>query len=347
MAKKNISVITVLESFLCAFVVFIHIASEGISNARVGGLFWSALFVCTKLVSFVVPAFIFSSAFKMAVKYKDKKISYLKFIWDRIRRIYIPYLGWVLIFYLFFVYRMQYFAFDLPELLRYMLNGTLVAHFYFIIIIMQFYILMPLLLWCYKKMNPALALVLAFAISLAVRLLNQYHTEYFTLLDAPSICFFYLVFWTMGSYAALYYNRFAAFIKARRARILAAAAVVAAVHISLSYSQFAFAYDYSFAEAMHLIFCIAMTLGLFVFLEVLTPVFERCMGFFKTVAGVSFYIYLSHILVIFITDIYLQRYAIPLIPSFLIKAALTYTIPFVLSLTYVRAKRGITQKKFR
>jgi len=349
MQRKNISIITVFESFLCAFVVFIHVVSKGIIEGRVGGTFWTTLFVCQKLVSFVVPAFIFASALKTAIKYagSNKRLTvpeYIKFMWGRILRVYIPYLVWVFIFYLYFVYDLKYFEFDMRELVRYTLKGTLVAHFYFIIIIMQFYILMPLILWCCKRVNVVVALVAAFEISLAFRLLNQYHTEYFKLLDASSVCFFYLIFWVMGTYAGLHYEKFAAFIKSQRLWLAAHAAAFAAAHIYLSYKQAVYGYHYAPSETVHLLFCVAMTIGFIAVLDMLMPLFERCMGFFKAIAGVSFYVYLSHILAIFAADKYTSKYELTLMQSMIIRTAAAYILPFALSFLYVWAKKKVLRK---
>ena len=102
--KRKITEISVYEFYMCMFVITIHLLSDGVDNfAR-----WSAESIIfsslTRIISFAVPGFIFTSAIKLFYKYSDRKFSYPKFLFDRFLKVYIPYVIAVCIYYLVYVF---------------------------------------------------------------------------------------------------------------------------------------------------------------------------------------------------------------------------------------------------
>ena len=88
--KRKITEISVYEFFICMFVITIHLLSEGVDVFTK----WSAasviLSTLTRLISFAVPGFIFTSAIKLFYKYSDRKFNYFKFLLGRFLKVYIP-----------------------------------------------------------------------------------------------------------------------------------------------------------------------------------------------------------------------------------------------------------------
>ncbi len=338
---NHISTVSVLETFLCLFVIFIHISSDVIINGSQPGIFTGLIFLCGKAVSFVVPAFIFSSAVKLTMKYKDTPIDYWKFLKNRLKNIYVPYVIWVIVYYAYFVFLRHYFKFSFIEMFRYILIGDLAAHFYFIIVIMQFYLLMPVLLACCKKAAPAFGLATAFLITLAFRMFADNCLGPFVSAYRSSVFVFFLVFWVMGIYCALYYDRFVAFIKKSAVWWLIIFVAIAGPHLVLSYMQYRGMIVYWQAEVIHYIFCLTSTLGFYSFLTILTPFFEKYFNPFKLAGGISYYVYLSHVLFIFIIDQVIVDLDFSVLMRFGLRASSVYVMSFVLCYLYVISKKRI------
>ena len=312
--------------------IFIHASSEGVSFGNRTDLFTGVLFFLNKSFSFAVPAFIFASALKMTLKFKDVKITY-HYLLRRITKIYLPYIFWVVIYYSYFVSR-HYFDFSLRELAAYILNGTLAAHFYFVVIIMQFYILMPLLLLAAKKTPAFIGFALSLALTLIFRLFIPVDLHIFDFLPADRWFLGYLVFWMAGVYCALKFEAFTNFTNKYKTVILTSSMAMLFIHVSLSYANYTGAYNYSkYAEAMQIFFCLAMVFGFYAFCTQAPNLFQK---FFAEAGKTTYYVYLSHVLVLLAVEEFIIKPQYWLVHSLLIKMLLTYTIPFAGAYLYVR-----------
>ena len=90
--KRKITEISIYEFFMCMFVITIHLMSEGVDNFTR----WSAssitFMTITKLITFAVPGFVFTSAIKLFYNLGDKKLKYPKFLLGRFLKVYLPYM---------------------------------------------------------------------------------------------------------------------------------------------------------------------------------------------------------------------------------------------------------------
>ncbi len=144
-----------INAIACLLVILIHVLSYGIANAD--PLSWQAgiLYFPWRLAGFVVPVFLFTGAVKMALFFRDTEITagvYLRYIWERIQHIYFPYAVWVVIYYLC-LYAAGYLEGSLSELVSGIFWGNLSGQFYYIVIVMQFYLLMPLWMRIVRKIR--------------------------------------------------------------------------------------------------------------------------------------------------------------------------------------------------
>ena len=135
-----------INAAACLCVILIHVLSYGIGGY--GPQSWQAavIYFPWRLAGFVVPAFLFTGAVKMALFFGDRKITagvYLRYIWERIRHIYFPYVIWAAVYYLCF-YAAGYVQGSFSELAAGIFRGSLSGQFYYVVIVMQFYLLMPL-----------------------------------------------------------------------------------------------------------------------------------------------------------------------------------------------------------
>ncbi len=136
---KEISLMNVL---MCFSVVTIHLTSNSVTSLRHDSFWYFMMFIINKFLTFAVPAFVFLSGFKLYNKYNDNKIDLKNFYIGRVKKIVIPYLIAFVVYFLFYIFEN---LIEWNEFFPSLLLGTLVAHFYYIIIAIQLYLLFPLL----------------------------------------------------------------------------------------------------------------------------------------------------------------------------------------------------------
>ena len=253
--KRKITEVSVFEFFLCMFVILIHLLSEGINVFPKWSVLSIVFFTVTKLTTFAVPAFIFTSALKLFYKFSERKFTYAPFLLDRIRKIYLPYIIMVVIYYIIFVYAFHIYEFNPVSLIKYILNGVLSAQFYFVVLIMQFYLLMPLWILLSKhksKLFNTIIIFIAVVCSIGFRMLIS-STEY-THKIFPS----YLVFWILGMYAGMYYNEFLRFLSKSRLLVYAGWLVFAILHCVTSYMEYGGVINNPFSIKNSLMFLVSI-----------------------------------------------------------------------------------------
>jgi peptidoglycan/LPS O-acetylase OafA/YrhL len=177
-------------------------------------------------------AFLFISACMLTYSYYDLKRSELRRFWRRrFVTVGIPYLCWTLI----------YFAVGIPGSNR-SATGEL-AHLgflvltgyyqlYFLVVLLQFYLLFPLFVWLLRRTTGRHALVFAVscALEVAYLALMRWHVLPPGLrnFDASREIMSYQFYLVAGALAAVHYREFDAWVRRHRRGIIAAAVVTAA-----------------------------------------------------------------------------------------------------------------------
>ena len=299
--KKRKTELMVFNTALCLTVVLIHLLSQPISRLTPDTLLFTPYNTVWRLSTFVVQAFIFVSAVKTFLN--GKRESYGKFIVKRLKTILLPYLIAVLLYYLYFVYIMEYFPFSVKDYLVYALRGDLAAHFYFIVIIMQFYLLYPLWRLILDKVSAVPALAVS-AVVMAVlglyspfildRLFNGYAFPY-----TDRVFTSYLLYWVGGMYVGKHYDRFIEAVKNKTLILTCIFVIAAAADVKLMLMSKQGLTAPLHLDMLHCVYCIAAMLLLMNLSCKLCTVMR---GPLKTIDSSSYYIYLYHVLLIFILD---------------------------------------------
>lgn len=333
--KPRLFEISLLNVFLCILVIFIHISSKPISLVNKDSLQYLALMIPWRLSAFVVYGFIFLSGFKLMLT-KHDNFSYSKFLSKRAFSIVIPYILWVLIYYLYFCFIEKYFPFKFNDLLGYTLRGNLVAHFYFIITIIQFYFTAPLWIKLVKKTNVTLCILFSFAVMLIMSrnlpsIIGFFNPNY-TFKYNDRIFTTYLFYWVAGCYVGQNYEKFKEILRNNRVFITIFFIVSAFLNAFFSYYSFSGKKYISYLEDFHLMYCVSAILFFFMLSINLTseksPLNTGLVGkFIKSVDKVSYSVYLCHILIIYITDYILKRFAeTSLLTNYIIRIIIVYTV---------------------
>lgn len=333
MKRKN--ELSVLNIIFCLLVIFIHVASSPVTGLTKGTWQYGVFFIPWRLSAFVVQGFIFLSGLKMFLVNKEE--GYLKYCWSRFTKIVLPYVFAVVMFYFYFLWR-QYYGFSIKDIFGYILKGDLVSHFYFVIIIVQFYVLKPL----WKLMLQKIPAKIAVIASVIIMFLCKYKFSGFIYNDRVFTT--YLVYWVLGCYVGVNYEKFSEHITKYKKIYISQFFVVATIEAVMSYTQFVYG-GIKFLEELHFIYCISAILCTY---ALATGIGDRVMAskFPRKVDNASYYIYLIHPLFIFVIDGFLEIWQIKDIAvAFIIRSIITYTLAILISVSYIELKGKIKKIK--
>lgn len=328
MKKNEISFLNVL---FCLIVIFIHICSEPVLSLAHGTFAHAVTFTLWKLSGFVVQGFVLLGGAKMFLSKKEE--SYLSYITARASRIILPYIAAVLVYYLYFVWR-NYFGFDVVELAGYILKGDLAAQFYFVIIIVQFYLLKHLWEFFVKKVPALLGILVSlgitvFGVLFFSRVFGAYNDRVFTS---------YLIYWVLGCYIGKNYERFTTLLKKYKWYAVGLYVIVAALEVASAYFG---ALSFYAQEALHIAYCITAIMFTFAIAGVCADKFMR-IKLFKTINASSYYIYLWHVLIIFMANGVMDKLGIASVGTrFLLRALAAYLLSVLLCGIYGKIKGKI------
>ncbi len=332
--QRKLSEISSFEVILCLSVVLIHILSESIAAYAKGTVLSFLSFAASKMLTFVVPAFMISAGIKFAHKFENTSFNYFTFIRGRITKIYLPYVIFTVLHYLYFVFYRRYFDFDIFKLFDYIMHGSIVAPFYFVALIMQFYILSPIIMVFCRIIPSNLGIFIAAVINILCLKFSggmKYGDRIFTV---------YLLYWTIGCYIGMDF-RVAISRLARLKKVLVTLGIIfTIIYTVVSYCEFLELFNSFWTEILKMAFCLSAS---FMWL-VLMPKSE---GFIAdNLAPVTFYVFLIHCLVIIETQFWLTNWGITSIPlRFFITFFATYIISLVVSIIFLKIKSLFVKSK--
>lgn len=348
MRKRKIE-ISLFNVLLCLIVVLIHLMSGAMKPPLTfEAPLYKVFLVCWRLSTFVVQAFIFLSGLKTFMNGKEE--NYGRFLLKRLKTVVIPYVAAVLLYYLYFVYIEKYFPFSVGDYLGYLIRGDIAAQFYFVIIIVQFYLLYPLWKVILKHIKPRWGILIAavlnivlglYSFTIVSKLFNGYQYPY---LDRTVTT--YIIYWVSGMYAGVHYDKFINGIVKHRKICGVLFAVFAIADVTAVFMQRTGIITPLHLDMIHALYCMAAILfGLSVMCSL-----KRC--YVSAVAAIdraSYYIYLIHVIFIFMMD----KFITPFLPTsstlliFVVRSAIVYgaCALFVCIYTVISAAKGRTRSR--
>jgi surface polysaccharide O-acyltransferase-like enzyme len=328
--QQRNNAVSLFSVIMCAAVIFIHVTSEAVSKYDKTTILYLIVFAANKLCTFVVPGFIFVSALKYFSSGERKYIPFLK---GRLKKVYIPYLIWVTIYYLYFVYSLHYFPFSLSDLANYAMHGTISAQFYFVIIIMQLYIFYPVWVVAAKaegKTQIVFVLITALLTTIAQK------TVFSAIEYSDRIMTSYVFYWVFGIFCGKYYGKFVRILKNYKI-ILPLWIFIAILHITLCYIQSRGLLYYKYAEHIHIIFCTISVMAVYSISLIFSRITMRFSAFFSDLYDASYYIFLSHVIVILIAERVFADLGIT--TRMLAKAVVAFIVPTLCSVAYIKIRK--------
>lgn len=339
MTKHRIRELSHFNAIASMLVVLIHVVSFALSALDPSSWQMAVLYIPSRLSAFVVPGFLFVGAVKMAVQMDDTLSpgQYFRYLLSRVRKIWLPYLIWNFIYFFAFL-RIGYVRSEAGELVQYILTGTLSSPFYYVLIVMQFYALLPLWRWIVKKVpfpTAACWAVLITFLSLGMgSILNHIG------LDFPwsdRIFGSYLIFWISGLYAGRNYDRFSKQLcTSWRLHGVSLALIFVFCGIAYLGDRGIWIIDLTGPKFFVDLLSISLLLWLSIKLEG-AP--QRLLRILEFLYRASFFTYLSHCLFLTLSTHYAQIAGITDVSTLLlIRALASYGCPLVLYWLYERIK---------
>lgn len=156
MKKAKIVELDILRAFAIMAVLVIHVSSNINLEVPWGSMTYPFYLMINKLSSYAVPLFILISGLVLFYQYHDNwsPRQTWSFYAKRIKYILIPYLIWAVFYFLFYqTLRQSEPILDLPKLLKQLPWGLTGYHLYFMVVIMQFYFVFPILMTVLSKIK--------------------------------------------------------------------------------------------------------------------------------------------------------------------------------------------------
>lgn len=305
---------------LCFGVVIIHLTASPLFRLAPNSAAHIFIFTINKILGFCVPAFIFLSGFKLFNKYAGQTVDKKRFYKGRFIKIVIPYFAAVAVYFLYFFAKGWASVKDLPQ---YIFWGTIAAHFYYIIIAVQCYIIFPFIKTAFEKC-PKATVCLSF---LCTILFSQFGT--FSYCDR----FFgtYIFYFVLGMAFAKYTPQ-----KSYTAAIISATS--AAVHLYLTYRQITAGQSYALYGTVNMIYVTSAIITIYIACRHIKS--AAVISAANAVNTISFSVYLYHILVIFILqyDVY-PHFALSVKEEFVISSTtVTLCIGIYAFLNHIKRK---------
>lgn len=167
MARKQYMSIHFMRIMACLMVILIHISATPVVSLEPNSLTQAIFVSINQIAKPAVPIFIFISGFLLHSIYRGKALLPFEYWKKRLPKLVIPYVLWSLGYYLLYV-KLGYYPLDLKFVLKGLLYGTFIYHLYFMVIIIQFYILYPLLHYVATKIGENRLFIGILAIQLSL-----------------------------------------------------------------------------------------------------------------------------------------------------------------------------------
>lgn len=359
MAKQHLAAIEYIRGISMLGVIGIHVGSQYLMNPMSNAHLTALFEIATR---FSVPIFFFISAFGIFYNMDiDKPFHYQQFLKKRARAVVIPYLVWSL-FYLLYDGWFYGVGFPAPlSLASLLFFGNAKYQLYFLVLLIWFYILMPLWLPMVKRIGKK-GLVLLFILQVAFDYFSSFNTEFNMMvynMENPvlkSFLLYRLNYWVLhyvfifiiGGWLAVHFTEFQSFMRERRKIICLFFAASLAGLLAYYYSLLAFR-GYTQMDAINtahqlcplgIVYTLAASIFFFtVFSEQRYP--QALNRFFSLLGRHSYFAYLVHPLFIGCMMFALERHGVIMTAP---KAVAFYLVTVVLSLLAASIVRSIGER---
>lgn len=312
-----------LNLMFCAMVLWSHSSSYALTHLDHSSWAYALVFSLQRVCFISVYGFFFLSGLKLTLS--KKKPPLLTFWKRRANTILLPYCLAVAVYYYWFCKVIGWLTPSLSGYLGFLIRGDLSAQFYFVVVLVQFILLTPLMQRL-AEYSPALLLPAAVLISL---LSNMYFNDILNVF-VPGAWFpysdrifsSYLVYYLAGCCAGRRYGDFLAMLEKNRGIIAGGTLCVILSDLVFCWFGYARQRPIPFAVPVAMLHYLSATLLCFL---VALRLPKRMPRWLAEVDRTSFLIYLYHVLALLVIDKVLDHFGIYKVSvHFLFRASFVY-----------------------
>ncbi|MBQ8552086.1 MAG: acyltransferase [Clostridia bacterium] len=268
--KKRKHELSLMNVILCMLVIFIHAASTAVTSADKTSLGYALLLPAWRLAACAVPGFIFLSAVKFALGAEKEGFSYGRYMLGRIKRVWIPYAIATIIYFVYFVL-LNYMQPSAGEFFKLLLDGNMCGHFYFVVTIMQFYLLAPLWRVILKKVSePVWAMLSVVAAVPLGWIFGQYLPDFIAIFYkggifpyADRVFTTYILWWMAGLIVGKHYEKVKDVLSRGWKGVMVLFIFAAVMNGGLSYLHFSGKTSIYWLETVHVFYIMCAVTFLF------------------------------------------------------------------------------------
>jgi membrane-bound acyltransferase YfiQ involved in biofilm formation len=327
--KEMLKELDYMRCIACIAVVIVHITAIGVTDYIHGSLPYILSLILNRSLKFTTPIFVFLSGITGFYSYRNRDIDYIPFVIKRVKKVLIPYSIWCVLYYAGYI-KFGIYGFDIVFFIKSFISGNMSYHLYFVIIIIQLYILGPIFYRLIRKSNNRIMLLILFA---AINLLC---VKYLNFKLSDRIFLKYMFFYLLGMYVTLEYNKFSSWIQNHKAIVTAGYIISSTFYILVTYYQWKLYSSSWFLFSTISIFFVYLV-GL-----ALKDKFIRLYSFIKLFSQSSYYIYLMHPMILTAMIMITENMGIlSITKKLIIYSAVVIPVSVILSLSYTKIKNTI------
>ncbi len=335
----------------CALVILIHVLAEPVSLYRRDSVLYALVLGPWRLSAFVVQGFLFLAGVKAFLRNKSPSdpFSLSQYYFGRLRRVVLPYLGAAVLFSVYLGAMGQLHE-TAGAWWGDVLTGRLVGHLYFVPVICQFYLLIPLWRQMVYRGNAVMSLLTSLMLMLLCKL---YLPDVITLLSGRTftynavLCTTYLFYFVAGCFCGRYYEHFRAYLRHHARSVYIGGGICALINWIFIVLNGRAIYQAPWLEAFHVLYCIYAILTSFALADRYALKHRDTPKILQSVNRHSYAIYLLHPLFIFLINGFLGTCGIHSLSLRLaIRLVLTYFLSvFLIAIPFDSLGRLLRRKK--
>ena len=316
MPKERRTELSAASVALMLLVVFIHSAAECVNGYDPMTFAYAAAGSLHRLASFAVQGFLFLAGLKLTLR-RPSVFSTGRYLRGRLSRIGLPYLVAFAAFLAVYLLTGRLNDPSPVRILAEFFTGGLTGHFYFVAVMAQFCLLVPLWNLLERRAHPALTLFVSLILTLVfmdhmpelVRLATGFRVE---LTRNAALFTSYLFYWIAGMTAGANYDGFRGFLRARRTSLTVLWILSAVGDIALFLAIKRGIYYALWADDFHLMTC---TLAILALLSHAAALADSDVPFLRSALfadadRASYLVYLWHPMAILLIDSLMNRLGI-------------------------------------